>query len=145
MTSTARDDAPVWTGKYVLSYLSRVRSYLSEHVTTGLKSSKSLDGSDVEEYELGLDVVFDLDEETATANGMCTSAQYAKLSKKTFNRLNAKLAAGTTIFADVEDDDGRAAILKMKGTLGNAQNQLQVLHDCLNDLKLSSVQDYVAF
>ena len=53
MTSTARDDAPVWTGKYVLSYLSRVRSYLSEHVSTGLKSTKDLAGTDVEEYELG--------------------------------------------------------------------------------------------
>ena len=145
MTSTAANDAPVWNGKFVLSYLSRMRSYLSEHVTTGVKSKKNLAGENVTQYELGLDVVFDLDMEQATANDMCTEEQYRILSKKTFNRLNAKLAAGTTIFADVDDDDGRAAILKMKGTLGNDQNQLQVLHDTLDELKLTSVHDYLSF
>ena len=145
MTSTAMSDAPVWTGKFVLSFLSRTRSYLSEHVTTGLKSKKNLAGEAVTQYELGLDIVFDMDMDTATANDMCTEEQYRMLSKKTFNRLNAKLAAGTTIFADVADDDGRAAILKMKGTLGNDQNQLQVLHDSLDELKLTSIHDYLSF
>jgi hypothetical protein len=145
MTSTTMSDAPVWTGKFVLSFLSRTRSYLSEHVSTGLKSKKNLAGETVTQYELGLDVVFDMDMDQATANEMCTEEQYKLLSKKTFNRLNAKLAAGTTIFADVADDDGRAAILKMKGTLGNDQNQLQVLHDSLDELKLTSIHDYLSF
>ena len=145
MTSTAMSDAPVWTGKFVLSFLSRTRSYLSEHVMTGMKSKKNLAGEAVTQYELGLDIVFDMDMDTATANDMCTEEQYRMLSKKTFNRLNAKLAAGTTIFADVADDDGRAAILKMKGTLGNDQNQLQVLHDSLDELKLTSIHDYLSF
>jgi len=114
-------------------------------VTTGLKSKKNLAGEAVTQYELGLDIVFDMDMDTATANDMCTEEQYRMLSKKTFNRLNAKLAAGTTIFADVADDDGRAAILKMKGTLGNDQNQLQVLHDSLDELKLTSIHDYLSF
>jgi hypothetical protein len=145
MTSTAMSDAPVWTGKFVLSFLSRTRSYLSEQVSTGLKSTKNLAGETVTKYELGLEIVFDMDMEQATENDMCTEEQYKMLSKKTFNRLNAKLAAGTTIFADVADDDGRAAILKMKGTLGNDQNQLQVLHDSLDELKLTSIHDYLSF
>ena len=83
MTSTAMSDAPVWTGKFVLlSFLSRTRSYLSEHVMTGMKSKKNLAGETVTQYELGLDIVFDMDMDTATANDMCTEEE-----KKAFSAL----------------------------------------------------------
>lgn len=136
---------PAWTGKFVNSYVSRVRSYLSEHVVSGVKSSRDINGNEVDEYVVGLEVVFDMSMEKATAHGMVTEAQYKLLSKKVYNRLNATMSEGSTVFSDLTEDDGRAALVKLKGTLGNAQNQLQVLHDSLTELKCNGVQDYFRF
>ena len=51
MTDLKNESRPVWDGRFVRSYLSKMRSYCDE-VSTGVFSRRDIDGDRVEKYEV---------------------------------------------------------------------------------------------
>ena len=145
MADVKSSDRPTWTGKFVLSWISRMRSYCDEVVRTGIKSKKSADtGGAIEEYEVSAALVFD---HTKSSQKAVSNEEYKKISNKVYNRLNYSFKESETLMASVAEGDGRAAVEKIIGTLGSEQHQLGALDGELkNNLKaLQSREQFASF
>ena len=121
----SRSDRPKWTGKYVLSWISKMRSYCDEVVKTDIKSEKDVEtGSTVAEYDVSAALIFDYKRSVQKA---VTNAEYNRISNKIYNRLNYSFGEEITLLASVSEGDGRGAVEKILGTLGSEQHQLGAL------------------
>ena len=85
----SRSDRPKWTGKYVLSWISKMRSYCGEVAKTDVTSEKDVDsGATVTEYDASAALVFGY---KRSAQKAASNAEYNKISNKVYNRLNYSL------------------------------------------------------
>jgi len=124
-SDVSRSDRPKWTGKFVLSWISKMRSYCDEVVKTDVTSKKDANtGSAVTEYDVSASLVFDY---KRGAQQAVSNAEYNKISNKVYNRLNYSFGEEITLLASVAEGDGRGAIEKIVGTLGTEQHQLGAL------------------
>jgi hypothetical protein len=112
----SRSDRPKCSGKYVLSWISKMRSYCDEVVKTDITSEKDVDsGATVTEYDVPAALVFDY---KRSAQKAVSNAEYNKISNKVYNRLNCSFGEEITLLASVGEGDGRGSIEKIVGTLG---------------------------
>ena len=144
MSDVRRSDRPKWTGKFVLSYISKMRSYCDEMITTDIVSTKNVGNRNVEEYKVSSSIVFDykMNQQQAVSN-----QEYKTISNKVYNRLNFSCEDDVNILASINEGDGRAAIEKMMGTLGTEQHQISALTKELSEVKskLSSMASFADF
>ena len=144
MSDVRRSDRPKWTGKCVLSYISKMRSYCDEMIITDIVSQKSAGGREKDEYKVSSSIVFDF---TMAQQKAVSDQEYKAISNKVYNRLNFSCEDDVNLLASIKEGDGRAALEKMMGTLGTEQHQIGALTKELNEVKskLGSMASFPEF
>ena len=139
---------PVWIDKDAYSFVDKMKNYIGDqHSGVWHDWDEAGEGPYDEDFEVGLDVVFNYTEDMAYNSLMQLPRwKYQELSKKVYRKMYYAMAKYDSMaLDDVDDGDGRGAIENVLGTAGTWEQQLQVMEANLEALVITSKADYIPF